>query len=154
MNNLKEYIRILLENNKQYFYHTSNQFLPIGTILTSRKKEYENEWGQNKFYTVLETYRPKNFLAHKDAVFMFKNIEEADMFGGKFIFKVLPEGKIEKHDINWGSEISSLIDQSYEIKDKKIRELALNYWLGVPSPNEQLWEYLAIKAKIVDVEEF
>lgn len=31
----------------------------------------------------------------------------------------------------------------------KIQEAALNYWNGVPHPNESVWEYLTPKAEVI-----
>lgn len=145
-----------LYENQQLFYHGSIRKLPVGTVLVP-SKDYHTYWGDMSFYIYLEMYRPKNMLAHRESVFMVDNKDDIDVAGGgtDWIFTVKPLGKVERHDINWGSEVSMLADD-YEGPDKeeKIEQAALNYWNGVPHPNESIWEYLAPKAKIVDVEEF
>ena len=138
-----------------YYYHGSNVELPVGTVLQPRD-DYENDWGNTSFYAALEHYRPKNMLSHRESVFMVSNEDDIDLAGGgtEFMFTVVPIGKIERHDINWGSEISGLIDDGLPINHPKIKNAALNYWNGVPHTDEQVWEYLTPKAKIIAVEEY
>jgi hypothetical protein len=130
--------------------------LPIGTILTSRNDDYEKDWGNTDFYAVLEYYRPKNMLSHKESVFMVDNDDDLDLAGGgtDWVFTVVPMGIVQKHDLNWSSEISMLISDGHDINDENVKKSALNYWNGVPHPNESVWEYLTTKAKIVKVDEF
>jgi len=139
---------------KKYFHGSENE-LPVGTILTPRGDEYEKDWGSTSFYEPLEKYRPSNYLAHKDAVFMVDDKDIIDLVGSAtdFIFTVIPLGPVEKHDLNWGSEISGLIDGGEDINSEKIKQAALNYRNGVPHYNETLWEYLTTSARIVKVED-
>ena len=44
--------------------------LPVGTILKPNVN-YEENWSTTDFYDVLEHYRPKDMLSHKNSVFMF-----------------------------------------------------------------------------------
>jgi len=138
------------------FYHGSMTRLPVGTILTPRLEDYENNWGGTDFYRALEMYRPANMMSHKESVFMCDNEEDVDAAGGgtDWLFTVQPLGKIERHDLNWASEISMLADQGYDIDSNEIEDAAYNYWHGIPHPNESVWEYLAPKAKIIKVEEY
>lgn len=148
-----EFLKELI--NKIKFYHGSMTKLPVGTILSSRDS-YEDNWKQTDFYSVLEKYRPKNMIAHKDAVFMCDNEDDIDLAGGgtEYIFVLLPLDRVERHDVNWSSEISMLVSDGYNIDSNEVKTAALNYWNGVPHPNEQVWEYLTTKAKILDVYEY
>lgn len=142
------------ELSKKKYFHGSGIELPVGTILVPQEN-YEANWQHIDFYPILEKYRPKNMLAHKDAVFMCDNEDDVDLAGGstEYLFTVVPLGKVEKHDLNWSSEISCLVGDNP--KDwNKIKEAADNYWAGVPHFNESVWEYLTPSAKILKVEEY
>lgn len=121
------------------FYHGSMNYLEPDTILTPRD-DYESNWGHTDFYKVLEHYRPEDMLSHNNSVFMCDNDEDVDLAGGgtEWLFIVEPLGKIEKHDINWSSEISMLISDGYSINNNKVKEVAYNYWHGIPHYNEQV----------------
>lgn len=136
------------------YYHGSNDELPKGTILKPRGDDYEADWIGTDFYSILEKYRPSDMLSHKNAVFMCDNPDDIDNAGGgtEWLFKVKPLGPVQKHDLNWSSEISLLISNN-ESEDK-IKEAALNYWNGVPHHDENVWEYLTTSAKILAVEEY
>lgn len=127
------------------FYHGSDHhYSPIGTILLQSLSSY----------LPLEHYRPTGMLSHREAVFMCDSDEDLDAAGGgtEWVFTVKPLGPVQKHDMNWGSEISMLLEE-YDISDSQIEEAALNYWHGVPSV-DPLWEYLTPSALILNVEEF
>lgn len=138
---------------KQKYYHGSYDELPIGTVLTPGGDNYESSWGGTPFYGPLEKFRPPEKLAHKEGVFMVGDIDDVDVAGGAtdFIYVVEPVGEVQKHDLNWGSEISGLMDDGMQPNDKEVKQAADNYWNGRPHDNEQVWEYLAPRAKIVAV---
>ena len=117
--------RQFLESSGKIFYHGSMDYLPAGTILTPRN-EYEKHWQNTDFYKPLEMYRPPHMLAHKDSVFMCDNIDDIDLAGGgtEYVFTVQPIGKIEKHDLNWSSEISALVGDGKHITDPEVKEAA------------------------------
>ena len=96
------------------YYHGSHKELEIGQYIKSRK-DYESDWGNTDFYQVLEYYKPDNMISHKEGVFMCDNDEDIDLAGGaiEFIYEVIPIGIIEKHDLNWSSEISCLISRNF-----------------------------------------
>lgn len=128
------------------FLHASLDELEVGTILKP-KENYEEHWGITDFYNKLEEYRPKHMLSHKESVFMCSSAEDLDnSMGGEFIFEVTPDTRIERHDMNWSSEVSCLVCDN--APEEKIKEAALNYWNGTPHYNESLWEYLTPKATI------
>ena len=139
------------------FYHGSMDHLPVGTILIPRI-DYEVIWGGTDFYYALEEYRPKEMLSHKEAVFMVDNEQDVDLAAGgaEWVFTVKPLGKVEKHDLNWGSEVSMLISDGFDILSDEIQTAALNYWNGIriPHHSESIWEYLTPSAEILSVEEF
>jgi hypothetical protein len=148
----------IVESAAKLYYHGSNDELPVGTILKGRGSDYENDWSHTDFYQILEKYRPANMLSHKDAVFMCKTPEDVDISGGgtEWLFTVEPLGIVQRHDLNWSSEISNLLSVS-EFDDEyldDIIEAAANYWNGVPHHDENVWEYLTPSAKIVKVEEY
>lgn len=138
------------------YYHGSNIFLPINTILTPRMSDYEKDWGNTDFYKVLHKYKPNNKLAHHQAVFMVSNQDDIDLAGGgtEYMFTVKPLGPIQKHDINWSSEISSLISEGYNINSPEVINAANNYWNSIPHQDENVWEYLTTKAIITKVEKY
>jgi hypothetical protein len=144
----------LFELERKY-YHGSYEALPVGTMLTARD-DYENDWNNTSFYSALEAYRPSSMLAHKQSVFMVSDPDDIDLAGGAtdFMLTVQPLGRVERHDINWGSEISMLIDQGYDIDSTEVKNAADAYWSGKPHPNESVWEYLTPKAKVVKVEDY
>jgi hypothetical protein len=137
------------------FYHGSYERLDVGTILTPRGAAYEADWKDTDFYAILETHRPPEMLAHKDAVFLCDNEDDVDNAGGAtdWLFTVEPlTDRLEKHDLNWCSEISGLVGPNQD--DVAIAHAAQNYWAGVPHTNESVWEYLTPSARIIAVEEY
>jgi hypothetical protein len=137
------------------FFHGSMEHLPEGTVLTPRDN-YQTNWGGTSFYGVLEKHRPPRYLAHHQAVFMVGNEDDVDLAGGgtEWLFTVQPIARVERHDLNWSSEISMLVDQGYDADSDKVKTAAKNYWEGVPHYNESVWEYLTPRAKIIAVERY
>ena len=145
----------IFEVTNQTYYHGSMDELTVGTVLTARD-DYENDWSNTDFYAALERHRPPNKLSHKQSVFMVADPDDIDLAGGgtEYMFVVEPLGPIQKHDINWSSEISMLIGDGYGIDSPEVIKAATNYWNGVPHPNESVWEYLTPSAKIISVEKY
>ena len=137
------------------FYHGSMKELPVGTVLTPRD-DYENDWQGTDFYNALERHRPSNMMSHKQSVFMCSSDEDVDLAGGgtEWLFTVKPNGPVQKHDMNWSSEISMLVGDGYDIDSPEVQQAAENYWTGVPHDNEQVWEFLTPSATILTVEEY
>lgn len=135
------------------FWHGSMDQLKIGTILMPTSN-YEERWNSTDFYNVLERYRPLHCLAHKNSVFMCDNDNDIDCAGGgtEWVFEVKPLGAIERHDMNWSSEISGAICEN--APEETLREYAMNYWNGLPHHSESVWEYLTTSAVIISVERF
>ncbi len=131
------------------FLHASLEELEVGTVLKP-KENYEQHWEKTDFYNALERYRPEHMLSHKESVFMCHSAEDLDnCIGGEYIFEVIPDTRVEKHDLNWSSEVSCLVCDN--APEEKIKQAALNYWNGVPHTNESVWEYLTPKAVIKKV---
>lgn len=153
MRSIREMMLMIETHQRQYFHGSANE-LPVGTILHPRGDDYEAEWKGASFYDALERYRPEHMLAHKDAVFMVDNEDDIDLAGGAtdWMFRVEPMGVIERHDLNWSSEVSVLVSEN--ASEEEIAEAAHNYWQGVPHPNESVWEYLTPAAKIISVEPY
>jgi hypothetical protein len=146
----------LSEISQIKFYHGSMTELDVGTVLKARGDQYHSEWSQTDFYAPLEQYRPTNMLSHSQSIFMCDNEDDVDTAGGgtDWLFTVVPMGKVQKHDMNWSSEISMLVSDGYDIDSDEIQNAANNYWAGVPHHNESLWEYLTPAAKVIHVEEY
>jgi len=142
-------------NGDSLYYHGSYEPLKVGTILTPRKN-YELNWADTDFYWPLEKHRLNNMLSHKQSVFMVSDPDDVDLAGGAtdYLLTAKPLGPIQKHDLNWSSEISMLMDQGYDIDSDQVEDAALNYWNGVPHYNESVWEFLTTKAEVVAVEEY
>jgi hypothetical protein len=131
------------------YLHASLIKLESGTILKPRN-DYEQHWGKTDFYNILEQYRPKEMLSHKESIFMCTSADDLDnAIGGEYIFEVEPLGKIEIHDLNWSTEVSILVSDNAPIE--MIKEAALNYWNGTIHQNGELFEYMALSAKIIKV---
>ena len=148
-------IKEFIKENQQLYFHGSMTEHPVGFILTPREEEYEKNWGDTDFYHILEIYRPKHMIAHKKAVFMIDNADDVDIAGGgtEYLFTVEPLGRIERHDLNWGSTVSILMDTDPD-NIEEIQQAAENYWNGVPHHSESVWEYLTTSARIVAVEPY
>jgi len=89
---------------------------------------------------------------------MTNNADDIDNAGGstEFIYIVQPLGKIEKHDLNWMSEIDMIMSEAIENNQQedeetieKVKNAAINYWNGTPHYNESVWEYLTPSAIII-----
>lgn len=89
---------------------------------------------------------------------MTNNPDDIDLAGGPtdHIYIVQPLGKIEKHDLNWMSEIDLIISEAYDNNQQennetieKVKNAALNYWNGIPHYNESVWEFLTPSAIII-----
>ena len=148
-------MRLVEIEQQQVYYHGSMSHLLEGTVLTPRD-DYENDWKDTDFYKPLEIYRPKDQLAHNQSVFMCGNDEDVDLAGGgtEWLFVVQPLGIVQRHDVNWGSEISMLISDGFLLNSPEIKKAAKNYWDGVPHYNESVWEYLTPSARIISVEPY
>jgi hypothetical protein len=142
------------------YYHMSKYPLKVGDILIPNPK-YEYEWSGNPWYRALEFFRPKKFLAHKDSIFMCDNEDDVEIASGAendgetgFLVLVKPIGKVDKHDLNFGSLVQCLISEVdgifTEEVDDKIEEACNKYWNSEAS-DDPCWEYLCKSAKVVKV---
>ncbi len=147
-------LKNIIEKNS-YYYHGSDILLPVGTVLKPNL-DYEKNWSKTDFYKPLELYRPSGMLSHSESVFMCDNEDDIDLCGGatEYLFTVFPHGIIQKHDLNWSSEISCLIGDGYDIESEEIKNSASNYWNGVPHRDENVWEFLTPSAIIIKAEKY
>jgi len=138
------------------FFHGSMSFLPVGTLLVPRGAAYESDWICTDFYSVLEANRPPEKRAHRDAVFLCKNDEDVGNAGGGeiWMFQVRPITPVEWHDMQFSSLISCLISDGHAVNSPQVVQAAKDYWLGVESADEPLWEGLCGGATIVAVDEY
>ena len=136
------------------FFHGSSTPLPPGTILRNLPG-YEERWGHNDFYKILEQYRPQDKLPHKEAVFLCENDDDLDAVGAgtEFVLEVLPMGPVSRHDLNWGSEIDVLRSNGVPADDPQIALAAENYWNGVPH-HDPVWEVLTAEGRVMSCEPF
>ena len=138
-----------ITNFNMIYLHSSLIELRVGEILTPRESY---SWSNTTFYQTLEKYRPEHMLAHHEAVFMCQNMEDLDnCMEGLFLFEVMPASRIERHDMQWSTEVSVLVDNSAH--EDALREAAEKYWQGVAS-HDPLWEYLTPHATIVSVHDY
>lgn len=142
------------------YYHGSYDFLPNGTILTPDKGNFMGTFSQDEMdsHFKLEQFRPSNYLSRNKAVYMSRDIDDIDLSGGAtdHIYEVQPLGKVERHDLNWMTEIDIIISDAWDSGTQeeqetldKVKNSALNYWKGVPHYNESVWEYLVLSAEIL-----
>lgn len=133
------------------FFHGSYDELEVGQVLTCRPWLYTEAWGQTPFYQPLHRWKPVGLLRHADSVFMCADDEDIDLAGGAidFVYVVEPIGPVQRHDLNWSSEISALLDVTDDIEDPRFQRAAEAYWAGEPHPDESVWEYLTTEFRIV-----
>ena len=145
-----------LSSNIKY-YHGSYHLLPNGTVLSPEKGNFMKTFSQDEMdsHFKLEQFRPPNYLSRNNCIYMSDNPDDIDLAGGAtdHIYIVEPLGKVEKHDLNWMTEIDLIFsegpDKENEETIEKVRQAALNYWNGTPHYNESVWEYLTPSAKII-----
>lgn len=132
------------------FYHASNDFINPGTVMTGR---YRNtDWRPMPFHEALEKCRPADKLPQSQSVFFCDCIEDVDLAGGGGKCIVIVElEKPARHDINWGSEISALIEEEgLSIDSDRVKAAAEKYWDGTPHDSgESIWEYMVPEATVL-----
>ena len=153
INALKQQFESAVTEATQKYYHGSHDKFEVGEILTPGEDDYEEGMENVEWYHILHQHRPMESRQHSWSVFMTGNEDDIDVAGGStdYVYEVEPIGDVERHDINWASEISYLLDKGHDAESDEVKEAASNYWAGKPHHNEQVWEYLAPKAKIVGV---
>jgi len=118
----------LFEISRHTYYHGASQYLPVGTILRGRGDDYADEWGDDKFYQILEYYRPKNMLAHKESVFMTDN--DID-------YKAIAEQLAKRHGvslttINKQLRMGIKVELEHTTSRSEAREIALDHLREMP----------------------
>jgi hypothetical protein len=140
------------------FLHGSDKSLPRFSDLKPNLN-YSEKWNDLTSYSPLEKHRPAGFRSQKDSVFMVKKEEDLDRCGcgEQFVFIVLAEGKVTKHDMNWATEISILIGDGVSEDDSRVAKCAEAYWSGKSAEAmgmEPVWEYMADSARIIRVYDY
>lgn len=133
------------------YYHASNHNLDPGATLTGPAGSYESDWHETEFYPALDLHRPKDKLAHRDAVFLVADLEDINMVSGGAanVFEVTAQEPLSRHDLNWCGVLANLIEDGFAVDSSEVSAAAHGYWMGDPSPNKNVWEYLTRKATIV-----
>jgi len=125
------------------FYHASKQPLQVGTILKPTGKQHTQADED------LEWYRPKGSLSRLKSVFLFDDLEAADVVGvwdTDHIYTVVPLGPIEEHHASW---VNILIHEVQSgASPEEIQSIAEHYWDG-DEFGDAGWEYLTPSAKVV-----
>jgi hypothetical protein len=132
------------------FYHGSSEELDLETILTPQEDGYVQTI-EDPNEDILEDMRPSDKISRHEAVFMVDDIDLIDAVGGyiDYVYSVEPEGKVEKSDLAWVTEMDMVDDM-----DTK-REYAMNYWNGIPFHDDKMsaFEYRTTKAEVISLEE-
>lgn len=136
------------------YFHGSRTAFETGFALSGRGDGYARDWGETDFYAVLERWRPVGAIAHAEAVFMVGDPDEVDLAGGatEWCLELAPCGQLDRHDMNWSSEISCLMSEGHAVDSPEVRRAAQAYWAGEPHRDENLWEYLARSAVVLACE--
>jgi hypothetical protein len=140
------------------FLHGSDKALPKFSDLKPNPN-YSEKWNDLTSYSPLEKHRPSGYKSQKDSVFMVKKEEDLDCCGcgEEFVFIVLAEGKVTKHDMSWATEISNLLGDGVSEDDVRIAKCAEAYWSGRSAETigmEPVWEYMTDSAKIIRVYDY
>lgn len=123
----------------------------MGHRLRGRGEEYKEDWWTLDHFEVIHLHKPEGYLNHWEAVFMCE-LDDIDVCGGATETAILlqPIGKVTRHDLNWGSYISSLYCEGHGMDSEEVIRAAKNYWEGVPfDGGESVWEYLAAEAVVL-----
>ncbi len=141
--------------NNRILFHGSYDKLEVGQHLTGRGASYEADWAKMPTYEILERYRPEGMIAHRDGVFMCDTPDDIDNAGGgtDWIFAVEPCGPVQRHDLNWCSDINQLLEDR-DKNQAKIEQAAKNYWAGEAHTDGPVWEYISKSARIIKVEAY
>lgn len=138
---------------KPFLIHGSKKKFPVGFVLLPQLDGYVNLPETKEHEDIFEKYRPEGCLSRLQSVFMLAstNIDNIENAGGydDYIYEVKHQGKIERNDLAWYSEISNIIEP--DINDPELVSIVDNYWNGIRFPNKQnsLWEYRSPSATIV-----
>lgn len=131
--------------------HGSEKAIEAGTSMRGGAQAYIDKWGDRGFYKALEHHRPKGCIAHHDAVFLGYSMEDVDLGGGllDFILVVQPVGPVYRHDLNWSTEISGLVDDGFAMDSPEVKKAAYAYWMGIPSRSGPVWEYTCKEVRVI-----
>ena len=152
-----KYKEILNESIPRTLYHGSKHDLPIGTVLLPGifTKSLKTIRLTEK---ILNKFKPRSYLARTKSVFMTDDPTIIERVGGNtdYIFKVVPNGLVEKNNVGWWNQINSEIRMflkyggtTQTICPYDFEEMAVSYWKGSPCENG-FWEYRVSSATIIE----
>lgn len=144
------------------FFHGSTKKLNIGDFLVPQKNGYvsgecvDDPEKDAHFRTekILELYKPETAISRLNSVFMVADPDEIDAAGGytNAIYIVEPEGTVLRCNMAWYSELYCYcFDEN--VDENIVKEIAKKYWAGTPKGEDDLFEFLCKKAKIISVYE-
>jgi hypothetical protein len=170
-------MKIKLRENKDYsdisfssysFSSYRRKEVAKGDILTSRKKLDKS----SPFEIILEYFRNKNFPnlpPRYKCVYMFdlddyhKSERFVDLDEMKYQVDLKPLSQVYRYSHNYSTEAMSIkgfwdvLSKPIDSFDKEtilqFEKIANLYWSGAEYPEDNLWEYLTLKAEVLAVEE-
>ena len=139
-------------------FHGSRKRFPKGFVLRPQSDGYISFEEVKVHEAVMDHFRPVHCLPRSKSVFMVADPAEIDYAGGyeDNVYEVQPQGKVEKNDMAWYSELGSYTEHfdeqgQIDLNDPEIMKAATNYWNGVPykNPANSLWEYRSESAIVL-----
>lgn len=136
------------------FYHGSKNDLPIDTVLESTEDDGYTSYEECiSIENAFEYYKPFDKISRKTAIYLVDNPECIEKVGGyeDYIYKVEPEGNVEKSDLYWYNMVSKEMGDFFEVEEitKQAQKYIENYWLGVESNNPTI-EYRINKGVVTE----
>lgn len=126
----------LLRKAATTLYHGSRKSLPVGTILSPRKRGYVQSKDPEVARTeaILERYRPAGTFSRYESVFMSEAMENIEQQGGyvDFLYRVEPIGPTDVNYRAWHAELEAVAWEDED--DPEAVQLAEGYWSGKPKP--------------------
>lgn len=136
------------------YYHFSSEPLDAGFVLTPTGKSHLGD----KVEALLNQHKPPAARARAESVFLRCDQDfgrTGVAFDHGYVLKVEPLGEVSRHDEVWLGLLKNRYHHNERIRRAGTksplsdRELCVNYWLGVASPNPY-WEILTSSAKVLE----
>ena len=143
----------VIKKPKRFLVHGSKKKFPVGFVLLPQSDGYVASIEAEEHEAIFEQYRPPECLSRSQSVYMLgsTNIQYIDHAGGynDYVYEVKHQGKVERNDMGWYSEISMLMH--FDVNDPELITIVENYWKGVRFPRRvnALWEYRSPSAIVV-----
>lgn len=159
---LREYIRQLITEAPQRFYHGSVNPLKIGQVIGGRR--FKSEFGDME--KLLEAYRPVGMHSRLTSVYMTSRPSDVYSAGGSDnnVYVVEPLDTVQRHHQGWIDDLYELTQQNadrhtllgprfnsttFKTVLPAASSAARGYWLGKRSSNPGVWEYLCGSARVI-----